>query len=130
MSFNLNIGSLLDDLKETNNRIELSVNNITNSKNRLLVELSKSTTGDAKILDAKKHELLCQASQQMLHTLANFVPTEDNDQQKNAADDKLAGSEKENFEKFSATVENRCGQINAEAVRLSALNDIIANIDD
>lgn len=127
MSLKLNLKELLGELEETVVQIASNVNNMSNSTNRLLLEMSKSTTGDTIVLDAKKHDLLCNSTQQVLNIFSRFAPSEGDAQQKpNIKTD----HDNEKFEDFKAIIANRYARINGEVMRVNALNDIVANIED
>lgn len=142
MSFNLNLEEILKDLKDTTNQIDTTVNNISNSANRLVLEMNKNT--DQIHADSKNHELMLKSTQEIMNIFTNFKLTSDN-KVKNKSGDSMVAADKikaattaagidnkdnnqNDFEQYKAMVENRTNQIDREVDRLNALRDVVKEI--
>lgn len=132
MSTNFDLNSLISDLKETTQQIDSTVQNISGSTNRLILEINKSQATSAKCqLGPKKHELLIKTTQEIVNIFATFKPNENRDANGSGLGNERGGGHGEaegTFEEFRNVVEHRSEQIDKEVVKLNALQDIIQEI--
>lgn len=132
MSSKLDLNSLISDLKETTQQIDSTVQNISGSANRLILEINKSQATSAKCqLGAKKHELLIKSTQEIANIFTSFKPNENRDMNGALLEDERGGGHGEadgTFEEFRNVIEHRSEQIEKEVVKLNALQDIIQEI--
>lgn len=133
MSSKLDLKSLISDLKETTQQIDSTVQNISGSTNRLILEINKSQATSAKCqLGSKKHELLIKSTQEIANIFTSFKPNENRDANGTALGNEGGGgghAEADGtFEEFRNVIEHRSEQIEKEVVKLNALQDIIQEI--
>lgn len=151
MSFNIQLGDILNDLTNTTNQIDAKVNNISNSTNRLILEMNKNT--ELNNIDAKNNDLMLKSTQEIMNIFTNFKSVSDNEGQHRAGDPIASGqgattvaaataaansdnknghkdNNQNNFEQYKTMVEMRTNQIDREVERLNALRDIVKEISN
>lgn len=141
------IDKIFDEFKKSVNQINSSVQNISNTTNRLTLEIKKGQEISAKHqVPLRKHELVLNSAKHMINICADFEMSRQNDvlngtdlsagnsvNGETQAMQKIWGNQSQNgdetnFEEFKSMVELRTDQLEKEVCKLNSLQDIIKEI--